>query len=98
MAIESQQSMIVLAPPEHSRPAPPLEAPAGAEALPARTPEEIRAVEAVFAQQEKEANTVAGMVFMPTAAMVLKDILVEEFAEPADENADGEDPKNKPQD
>jgi hypothetical protein len=96
MAIESHQSMIVLAPPEHSRPAPPLEAPAGAEALPTRTPEEIRALEAVFAQQEKESNTVAGMVFMPMAAMVLRDILVEEFAEPADEENAPEDGKNKP--
>jgi hypothetical protein len=85
MAIESHQSMIVLAPPEYSRPGPPLEAPT--EALPARTPDEIRAVEALFAQQDTESNTLAGLVFMPTAAMVLRDILVDQFTEPAPEEA-----------
>jgi hypothetical protein len=85
MSLESHQSMIVLAPPAQTRPAIPLEVPSEAAALPARSPEEIRAVEAVFAQQEKESATAAGLLFMPTATMILRDILVDTFAEPVDE-------------
>jgi len=51
------------------------------QALPARTPDEIRAVEAVFVQQEKESETVAALL----SAMVLRDVLVDTFTEPAGE-------------
>jgi len=85
MSLDSHEAIVVLAPPAHARPEPPLEAPSGTQALPARTPEEMRAVEAVFAQQEKESATAAGLLFMPTATMILRDILVDTFAEPAGE-------------
>jgi hypothetical protein len=94
MSLESNQSVIVLAPPAYTRPAPPPEAPVEMVALPAKTPEEIRAVDAVLAQQDKESATVAGLLNMYVGGMVLHDILVDSLSEPADEVED--EAKEKP--
>ena len=93
MSLESHQSVIVLAPPAYTRPAPPPEAPAEMVALPAHTPEEIKAVDAVLAQQDKESATVAGLLNMYVGGMVLHDILVDSLTKPADEVEDK--PKEK---
>lgn len=87
MSLESHQSVIVLAPPAYTRPAPPPEAPVEMTALPAHTPEEIRAVDAVLAQQDKESATVAGLLNMYVGGMVLHDILVDGLSK-ADEVED----------
>ncbi|HXG08432.1 MAG TPA: hypothetical protein VNK04_01455 [Gemmataceae bacterium] len=49
------------------------------------TPEEARAVEAVFAQQQ-ESQVVAGLLGIWTSALVLHDLAVETFSAPADED------------
>jgi hypothetical protein len=77
----SHESHIVVLPPaapvQELLPPPPavdrLEAP------PTPTPEEARAVEAVFAQQQKESNTVAGLVGMYTSAVMLHNLAVDTF-------------------
>lgn len=92
MSLESHESVIVLAPPAYTRPAPPPDAPVELAALPAQTPEEIRAKEAVFAQQNKESETVAGLLNMYVGGMVLHDILVDSLSQPDDE----EEVKDKP--
>jgi hypothetical protein len=98
MSLESHESVIVLAPPAYTRPAPPPDAPVEMAALPARTPEEIRAVEAVFAQQEKESATVAGLLNMYVGGMVLHDILVDSLSKPADAVEDEPNDKHKQED
>jgi len=79
MSLDSHEALVVIAPPSHSRPAPLLDTPTGMQPLPVRTPEEIRAVAAVFAQQERESATVAALL----SGMVLRDVLADTFAEPA---------------
>jgi hypothetical protein len=75
----SHESHIVVLPPagpvEELFPPPP--APDRLQAPPTPTPEEARAVEAVFAQQQKESNTVAGLVGMYTSAVMLHNLAVD---------------------
>ena len=52
---------------------------------PAPTPEQIRAAEAVFANQEEESRQVAGLLGMWTGALLLHDVAVEQFDGTADE-------------
>jgi hypothetical protein len=93
MSLESHQSVIVLAPPAFTRPAPPPEAPVEMTALPAHTPEEIKAMDAVLSQQDKESATVAGLLNMYVGGMVLHDIIVDSLSKSADEVED--EPKKK---
>jgi hypothetical protein len=60
--------------------------PPGAESLHAATPEEVRAVEAVFAHHNhKESDQVLGLLGLWTSALVLHDVAVETFDPPAGE-------------
>ncbi len=94
MSLESHESVIVLAPPAYTRPAPPPDAPVEQVMLPAQTPEEIRAKEAVFAQQNKESDTAAALLNMYVGGMVIHDIIMDNLTPPADEDEDK--PKLKP--
>jgi hypothetical protein len=85
MSLESHEPLAVVTPPALTRPEPPLEAQSASQHLAPRTPEEIRAVEAVFAQHHQESETVAGLLSLWTGGMVLRDILVDTFAEPVGE-------------
>jgi hypothetical protein len=96
MSLEAHHHRIaVLAPPELSRPAPPLEGQAGAELVAARSPEEIRAVEAVFAHNIDENAAAAALLSTWAGAMVLHDVLADTFAEPAGEVEVEVEPKEK---
>ena len=46
---------------------------------------EIRAVEAVFAAKERESAAVAGLLSLWTGSMLLNDLAMETFSEPAGE-------------
>ena len=83
MSMEVHETIAVVRPPELTRPEPPLER--SAAELPARTQEEIRATEAVFAQQSQEAAKVAGLWNVWAGAMIIRDILEDTFAKPAEE-------------
>ena len=48
-------------------------------------PEQVRAVEAVFAAKDKESATVAGLLGLWTGTMLLSDLAVDTFKEPAGE-------------
>jgi hypothetical protein len=86
MSLEAHhQRIAVLAPPELTRPEPPLEGQAGAEVIAARSPEEIRAVEAVFAHNIDENAAAAALLSSWAGAMVLHDVLADTFAKPAGE-------------
>jgi hypothetical protein len=85
MSLESHEPIAVVAPPKLTRPEPPPEVRSAADLLPARTPEEIRAVEAVFTQHDKEAVTAAGLWGMWTGALILHDVMVDTFTDPAGE-------------
>ena len=50
-----------------------------------RDPQEVRALEAVFTAKEKESATVAQLLGVYTGAMVLHDLAVDTFTEPAGE-------------
>jgi hypothetical protein len=65
-------------------PAQPIEAPA------TPSPEQVRAVEAVFAQQDKESATVATFLGMYTSAVMLHNLAVDTFT------SETKDPKAKP--
>lgn len=47
--------------------------------------EQVRALEAVFAAKDAESNTVAGLLGLWTGAMVLHDVAVDTFSQPAGE-------------
>jgi hypothetical protein len=47
--------------------------------------QQVRALEAVFAAKDSENNNVAGLLAFWTGAMVLHDLAVETFSEPAGE-------------
>ena len=57
--------------------------------------EQVRAVEAVFAANERESTAVAGLLGLWTGTLVLHDLAVETFAEPVDEVEPEEKPKEK---
>jgi hypothetical protein len=48
-------------------------------------PEQVRAVEAVFAAKRHESEAVSGLLGLWTGAMVLNDVAADTFREPADE-------------
>jgi hypothetical protein len=52
----------------------------------------MRALEAVFTAKEKESATVAGLLGMLSGTMVLHDLAVDTFSEPADEVEAEEEP------
>ena len=49
------------------------------------TKEQIQAVEAVFSDHDEESRTVAGLMGMWAGTLLLHDVAVETFDEPADE-------------
>ena len=58
--------------------------------------QQARAAEAVFAAQEEESNLVAGLMGLWTGTLLLHDLAVETFSEPAGEvEADEKKPKDK---
>jgi hypothetical protein len=59
--------------------------PPGAESVPAATPEKVRAVEAVFASQEREHQQVLGLLGLWSGALLMHDIAVETFDPSAEE-------------
>jgi hypothetical protein len=66
------------------------------QSLTAPTAERIKAVEAVFSQQEKESRAVAGLIGLWTGTLLLHDLAVETFDEPADEKEEQLKPEKKP--
>jgi hypothetical protein len=75
--------------------APAAEAPAPVLPGPPPDSEQVRALEAVFAAKDKESTTVAGLLGFYTGAMVLHDLAVDTFTEPAGEVELEEKPKEK---
>jgi hypothetical protein len=73
--------------PAHQSPAPVLPGPADSE--------QVRALEAVFTAKDKESETVAGLLGLVTGTMVLHDLAVEAFSEPAGEVEAEEEPDKK---
>jgi hypothetical protein len=65
--------------------APGVEAPAPPLPQPPPDSKEAHAVEAVFAAQEHESQTVLGLLGMWTGTLLLHDLAVETFSEPVDE-------------
>jgi hypothetical protein len=85
MSLEAHERIAVVVPPKIERVEPPIEVKTAPELLPSRTPEELRAMEAVFAQQQQESDKVAGLLTMWTGVAVLRDVFVDTFTEPAGE-------------
>src|SRR5438128_882524 len=56
---------------------------------PPPSPEQTRVADAVFAAQERESETVAGMLSMWTGVMLLHDVAVETFSKSAGEEDEG---------
>jgi hypothetical protein len=83
----SDEMPVVMIPP--SGPIQQLEPPAvphhTADRLTEPTPEQVRAVEAVFAQQDKESATVANMLGIYTSAVLLHNLAVDTFTREAGE-------------
>jgi hypothetical protein len=59
--------------------------PAPPHASVAHDPNEMKAIEAVFAAREKESQTVIGLLGLWTGTMLLNDLAMEVFREPAGE-------------
>jgi hypothetical protein len=57
-----------------------------AEALKAPSPEEARAVEAVFAQQEKESAAVSNLLGLYTSGMILHNLVTDSLTPSAEES------------
>jgi hypothetical protein len=57
--------------------------------------QQVRALEAVFAAKDAETNTVQGLLGLWTGTMVLHDLAVEAFSEPAGEVETDEKPKEE---
>jgi hypothetical protein len=74
--------------PAHQSPAPVLE-------NPSPDAEQVRALEAVFTAKDQESETVAGLFGLVTGTLVLHDLAVETFSEPAGEVEAEEEPKEK---
>jgi hypothetical protein len=89
VAVEVDKALFA---PAHQSPAPVLPGPAP-------DSEQVRALEAVFAAKDQESQTVAGLLSLLTGTMVLHDLAVETFSEPADEVEAEEEPheKDKPE-
>jgi len=58
--------------------------------VPPPTPEQVQAAEALFAAQDRESSTVAGLLGMWTGVMLLNDLAHEHLSEPVDELEDEE--------
>jgi hypothetical protein len=88
VAVEVDKAMFA---PAHQSPAP---------VLPGATDsEQVRALEAVFTAKDRESATVAGLLGLATGAMVLHDLAIETFSEPAGEVEIEEEPdKDEPED
>jgi hypothetical protein len=61
-------------------------------------PEEVRAAEVVFAQEQEEKQLVAGMLGMWTGTLLMHDLMVDHFTRPADEERDRRKAKGKEKD
>src|SRR5947209_1314941 len=62
-------------------------------------PEQVRAVEAAFVAQDKESDTVAGLLGLWMSTLLLNDLAVEHFSEPAGSDEPDEDhPRLDPKD
>src|SRR5437016_10097575 len=75
--------------------APAAAAPAPVLPGPSLDTEQVRALEAVFATKEREATTVTGLLGLWTGTLILHDLAVETFSEPADEVEPEDKPKEK---
>ena len=75
--------------------APSTEAPAPILPEVPRDAEQVRALEAVFTAKDAESATVAGLLGVWTGAMVLHDLAVDTFTEPAGEVEADENPQDK---
>jgi hypothetical protein len=60
-------------------------APAPPHAALVHDPEQAKAVEAVFAARERESQTVIGLLGLWTGTLLLNDLAIETFSEPAGE-------------
>src|SRR5713101_4313696 len=88
VAVEVDKALFA---PAHQSPAPVLE-------NPSPDPEQVRALEAVFTAKDQESETVAGLLGLVTGTMVLHDLAIETFSEPAGEvDAEEEPEKDKPE-
>ena len=54
-------------------------------ALPAPTPEQVRAADGVFTERHKESETVAGLIGMWTGVLLLHDLAVEHLDAPEED-------------
>jgi len=83
----SQESHIIPIPSENQKLIimPVIQAPAHEPSALVAEPEQARAVEAVFAAQERESEKVAGLMAMWTGTLVLHDLALEAFSKPAGE-------------
>ncbi len=62
----------------------------------AATPEEVRAVEALFAQQDRESASVVNLMSAYGAGMLLHDLVKDTFTREGGEDEPDEAPKKKP--
>jgi hypothetical protein len=93
---------IAVVPPTHAQqlkavveqPAPQIQIPE--QVLTPPTAEHARAVEAVFSDHEQESHAVAGLLGLWTGTLLLHDLAVETFDEPADEKEEQLKPEKKP--
>lgn len=74
---------------------PALEAPVQPPSSLAGEPEQARAVEALFAAQEREGDQVAGLLALWTGTLVLHDLALENFSPPAGEFEEEEELRRK---
>jgi hypothetical protein len=88
MSSQSSEQPFVVAQPSEERPQPPIEL------VPAPTPEQVRAADAVFTHKKTEEETAAGILGFWASGMLLKDIIQDTLTPPADEEVE-EEKKNK---
>jgi hypothetical protein len=75
---------------------PPAETQGPPHAVPTPDPEQVRAVEAVFAAKRRESETVSGLMGLWAGTMLLNDMAAEHFGEPAGEvEVEEEKPKDE---
>jgi hypothetical protein len=80
--------VVVLQPSEHVQELfpPPNEVQPAVEPLKAPSPEEVRAVEAVFAQQDKESAAVSNLLGLYTGGMILHNLVTDSLTPSAEES------------
>jgi hypothetical protein len=93
----SHESLIVPVPGENQKLIimPAIEAPAHEPSTLIAEPEQTRAVEAVFAAEQRESDKVAGLLALWTGTLVLHDLALDTFSKPAGEFEEEELKKRK---